>query len=932
MISIIQSMGQRDKVLRKLYKVFRKEFDNADKEELLSLYKTHVSAVIAGFPKYVYDRVHGNPNNWPSIADFGDEIRNVKCAVIKTFSESIKLDFYHNGFSARTGKAFALLLSPGPFNNYEIPVPIHISKIDEQVIKDIITNDANESCEILKDFLNCHDVFVLGSNDATLELHDNRIKVLERKAWSIKVLTRDIDSFTGKNICSIINYNVETGDISISNKKSLRAKIPDGRSSLASLRNLHIYHIPVTDLRLHNSWITVNRLQVDTDGSVKEIEEHYLNTRKKYTSDDESWRDSVIVRDSITDEAYRIWFESVRPIPIIYRIDYRNGDKEFVELHCTNEIKLHLLPIMAHAVIIRNQMLYRRKKLFCSKDDDQPLFSYNGIVYEYTLSGVYLDVVEYKDGYRGEDDRGQIIWDYEGYYANNNILPSGICIKEIQPTYDYGYSKENRQDIAINELSYFEQLRTIARHFNGSNQSWIKITKKWFDKSLYNDPFAIDNLQQIILSIKSGNTDVAISHNVATRVKKYLKIDYNREYKSAYKLLLFSLREHGIKIVLDIEEGQRTLDEQQGKNRHYFVSHNGTIIYGFVDRDTCTIYLDPELLNVNTIVHEFTHLWTYVLRQKEAQEWAQLVHDLKNDKKTTWERVAKTYRKYFRDNDIRIIVNDDYIADEVFAHYVGDYCESYLNRSSGRDEYFIFDDLFNTVSKNHESFKKEMIEPNDRINYLREIVILDLQCGVPMTNYSKLEDRVEANIKANELITVDLSHLDEDTFESIVAELYSYYHQEIIEDLDEDNHTITVRSKNMNLLNRWLADDDEDDQDISFHIDLDEDEAYLPEIFKSTPKEDSNEIDFSEYDQFTIELYDKLRSLEPYAHYIDGSYLIFLGKEGQTLSIECYNDAGETTSFSIGDPIRSTDDGKSFYVASCDSEERAVDDHSKVIG
>ncbi len=85
-------------------------------------------------------------------------------------------------------------------------------------------------------------------------------------------------------------------------------------------------------------------------------------------------------------------------------------------------------------------------------------------------------------------------------------------------------------------------------------------------------------------------------------------------------------------------------------------------IYGFVYNSV--IYINPKAKAAATPIHEYTHVWAEVLRQKNPEEWKHIVDMLKNDSETTrlWDGIKKSYPH---------LESDDEIADEVLATYSG---------------------------------------------------------------------------------------------------------------------------------------------------------------------------------------------------------------------------------------------------------------------
>lgn len=81
--------------------------------------------------------------------------------------------------------------------------------------------------------------------------------------------------------------------------------------------------------------------------------------------------------------------------------------------------------------------------------------------------------------------------------------------------------------------------------------------------------------------------------------------------------------------------------------------------YGFVYDGT--IYIDPRIATAETPLHEYTHLWAEVLRQRNPQEWQNIVQMMK-DTPEVWNYVKQNYPH---------LNTDDEIADEALAQFSG---------------------------------------------------------------------------------------------------------------------------------------------------------------------------------------------------------------------------------------------------------------------
>ncbi len=81
--------------------------------------------------------------------------------------------------------------------------------------------------------------------------------------------------------------------------------------------------------------------------------------------------------------------------------------------------------------------------------------------------------------------------------------------------------------------------------------------------------------------------------------------------------------------------------------------------YGFVYDNE--IYVDRSIATEETPLHEYTHLWSEVLRQQNPKEWENIVSLMKGNREL-WQDVTQRYSHLTDENDI---------AEEVLAHYSG---------------------------------------------------------------------------------------------------------------------------------------------------------------------------------------------------------------------------------------------------------------------
>ncbi|MDR1459039.1 MAG: hypothetical protein LBI60_02355, partial [Bacteroidales bacterium] len=122
--------------------------------------------------------------------------------------------------------------------------------------------------------------------------------------------------------------------------------------------------------------------------------------------------------------------------------------------------------------------------------------------------------------------------------------------------------------------------------------------------------------------------------------------------------LVSFLEETGLaKDVIVDEEGYNKEWENQKKK----LSHKDGSVYGFVTKDG-KIYINPKLLNANTPIHEYAHLWVSYVRENNKELWDRIKATVKST--PYWNNVNKDKNYKNKSEDDRI--------DEAFAMAVGD--------------------------------------------------------------------------------------------------------------------------------------------------------------------------------------------------------------------------------------------------------------------
>ena len=121
------------------------------------------------------------------------------------------------------------------------------------------------------------------------------------------------------------------------------------------------------------------------------------------------------------------------------------------------------------------------------------------------------------------------------------------------------------------------------------------------------------------------------------------------------------LTDAGYKVHTDINELQDAISRSESEKTQFLRTDDG-VIYGLVQNGE--IYLDPALLNPNTPIHEYTHIWDMIIMEQNPQLWEEGKKLLKQ--LDLWNEIANSeqYKSLRGDEDL--------IASEVHSRLVGE--------------------------------------------------------------------------------------------------------------------------------------------------------------------------------------------------------------------------------------------------------------------
>ena len=265
----------------------------------------------------------------------------------------------------------------------------------------------------------------------------------------------------------------------------------------------------------------------------------------------------------------------------------------------------------------------------------------------YDATNDYTDVAESNPG-REKDIRGLI--PFGGYYMfqegnlSNWIIASGI-------KFDHVLSEEERQAI-LDKAGYNEELVWRKQVLAGKLKAQITSdTKKLAGDKPLGKRETMEDVEEHRDKVKK-----LIDDNEA-RIKE-LNDGKDWKYKKRSEADLYAERERIRKLVFDNPESQAP----------QFLRTSRGEVYGFVKDGK--IYIDRELLDANTPVHEYTHIWDKAVREKNPELWNKGVELLKQTE--IWSDVI---------NDVayqNIKDNENLVASEVHSRLTGKNSEKIL--------------------------------------------------------------------------------------------------------------------------------------------------------------------------------------------------------------------------------------------------------------
>lgn len=233
--------------------------------------------------------------------------------------------------------------------------------------------------------------------------------------------------------------------------------------------------------------------------------------------------------------------------------------------------------------------------------------------------------------------------------------------------YTFGDRKAFNQWIELSEYRKRNQNdgdNRSNRRENGADDSVVsKEVQEW------RDAFAGGSNEQVLATEK---TDVK-SKQVFGKTTIPSTPKTKAEIKAASQLVQHLKNVLGNALVVDKKEMQKVLGNEEAETADgtQFLKTKDGEVYEFVKGGK--MYLDPDLLNMNTPIHEYNHLWDNALMATNPELWNKW-KELAKKKKSLWDEVVN-------DEGYADIADDeDLVASEIKSRLVGDDGEALLQR------------------------------------------------------------------------------------------------------------------------------------------------------------------------------------------------------------------------------------------------------------
>jgi len=269
------------------------------------------------------------------------------------------------------------------------------------------------------------------------------------------------------------------------------------------------------------------------------------------------------------------------------------------------------------------------------------------------------------------------------------------------------YSQMNRMDYydILKSSSFKNKVSNLPAKFisediysNGINPIGKVLTFKLYKEVL--------EAAELDLSNYKGNNHFLLEIQTDNNYEKVINKDYPRLYKAKW--------DRASKGYIDKAEIPLSdLDSKTISNIQYIAANNCNTelakpvqtmiledgsVYGFVHKGK--IYLNPELMNPNAAVHEYTHLWDAYTQKTNPELWNKGLEMFKE---------TKYWNEVISDPNYQDIRDDDnLVLSEIHSRICGDIVEKVLNRIAELDSEQVKLDAINWNEETWDYISKEM--------------------------------------------------------------------------------------------------------------------------------------------------------------------------------------------------------------------------------
>ena len=175
-------------------------------------------------------------------------------------------------------------------------------------------------------------------------------------------------------------------------------------------------------------------------------------------------------------------------------------------------------------------------------------------------------------------------------------------------------------------------------------------------------------------------------------------------------------------------------------------------VYGAVRGNT--LYLNPDLQNFNTPIHELGHLWTNTVKELQPELYNKGISLVKNsiyEKKVLSSEGYKKVVKEMKNNGFSNAEINNYILEEALATAIGDKGESYVKASTMQKFRSWLQNLYDFIKTKLgiSQFSAEDIE-NMNLDQFTEAVAVDILKGEPLFEESQVKTIDELQLQTSD--------------------------------------------------------------------------------------------------------------------------------------------------------------------------------------